>query len=128
MINNENKEWGIYDIRTPIFNQTIPFVLIKCKDESKRFKDSFTSSLIRETSSIFTPSEISQIIEFCKKLKFDYGELDILKDLSDDKIYIIDANNTPWWCPPLPEIESEYAIKRLSNAFKKEFVTQNIFS
>ena len=125
LINNTNEEWGVYDIRTPVFNQTIPFVLIKLKKESKRFRDRFTLSLIRETNAVFTPTEIGKIIEFCRNIGFDYGELDILRDANDDKIYIIDANNTPWWSS-LPETESEYAISKLAETFKNEFIESDM--
>ena len=121
LINNENENWGIYDIRTPVFNQTIPFVLIKSKIRERRFEDYFTQSFIQETNTVFNSKEVADIIKFCKRLGFDYGELDILRDSTNNKIYIIDANNTPWWCPFLPPTESDKAIDKLAETFKKEF-------
>ena len=121
LINNENIDWGIYDIRVPIINQAIPFVLIKCKAKIKRFKDCFITSFIQETHVIFNNRELDNIIKFCKELGLEYGEIDILRDSNDKNIYIIDANNTPWWCPSITQTESNYALSRLASTFEKEF-------
>lgn len=123
LVNNTNDEWEVYDIRTFIFNRTIPFVLIKQKNESQRFRDHFTLSLIKDTHFVFAQEEIDKIIEFSQRIGLDYGELDILRDSDDNRIYIIDANNTPWWSTSLPETETKYAISTLAEKFKNEFMT-----
>lgn len=122
-VNNKNDLYGVYDIRTFIINGTIPFVLIKQKKESKRFRDYYTLSIMRETHSVFTQEETDKIIQFCRNMGMDYGELDILRDSIDNRIYIIDANNTPWWCDSLPEAESGPALTILAETFKKEFIS-----
>lgn len=126
-VNNKNDLYGVYDIRTFIINGTIPFVLIKQKKESKRFRDYYTFSIVCETHTVFTQEEKDNIIQFCRNIGMDYGELDILRDSTDNRIYIIDANNTPWWCGSLPEAESVDALTILAETFKKEFITSGNF-
>lgn len=42
------------------------------------------------------PPDLRQMIKlFCANLEMDYGELDILQDQNDDRIYIVDANQCP---------------------------------
>lgn len=121
LINNKNNNWGIYDIRTPIFNRSIPFVYIKQKSSIHRFEDHFIMSTIEETNVVFSPGEIDTIIEFCQQMGFEYGELDILRDSEDNRLYIIDANNTPWWSTSLPKEKHRFALERLAESFKREF-------
>ncbi len=100
LIDNEVEKGKVVDFRVPIFKQTIPVVyryLKKNLNAEQRFfgYPSLISVDIIEPTEIFTSEEISKILEFCQKIGLDYGELDILKDKQDGRIYIIDANNTP---------------------------------
>ena len=47
------------------------------------------------TDTVFTKEELEKIITFCQKMGLDYGELDSIRNSTDQKLYIVDANNTP---------------------------------
>ncbi len=36
-----------------------------------------------------------QTIEFTQSIGLDFGELDVLRDIGDGRLYIVDAANTP---------------------------------
>ncbi|MDJ0728265.1 MAG: hypothetical protein QNJ38_24495 [Prochloraceae cyanobacterium] len=100
LIDNEVKKGQVVDFRVPIFKQTIPVVykyLKKNLNAEQRFfgYPSLISVDIIKPREIFTSEEISNILQFCQKIGLDCGELDILRDKQDRRIYIIDANNTP---------------------------------
>jgi hypothetical protein len=107
------------EIRLPIFKQTIPVVLIKYKTLQDRFGVSISGEAVQPEECL-SEGEIAKIQLFCERLGMDYGELDILRDKLDGRIYIIDANNTP--CIHFAGF-SEWAkiriLKRLAVAFEK---------
>jgi len=83
------------DIRTFIFGDDIPFTLYRTRSLKERFGDEGLIATRVETDNAFTKEEQVAIIRFCKDFGLDYGELDILRDTTDGKIYIVDVNNTP---------------------------------
>ena len=100
LVDNEVQQNAVLDYRVPIFKQKIPLVykyLKKNQTTEQRFYGypSLISVELVETEEVFSQDEIDQIISFCQNMELDYGELDILRDKQDQRIYIVDANNTP---------------------------------
>lgn len=100
LIDNEVEKGKVVDFRVPIFKQTIPVVyryLKKNLNDEQRFfgYPSLISVEAIAATEIFSKEEINLILKFCQKIGLDYGEIDVLKDEGDKRIYIIDANNTP---------------------------------
>ncbi|MGE0268106.1 MAG: hypothetical protein AB7S78_06605 [Candidatus Omnitrophota bacterium] len=94
LIDNRDDENYVVDFRVPFFDKDIPLVFLKYKSITDRFGMSVKAGLT-ESGQIFSSDEVSKIILFCKRMGFDCGELDIVRDRSDQRIYIVDANNTP---------------------------------
>lgn len=94
-IDNQTDKDSATDIRTFIFGDTIPFTLYRKRSIHDRFKDDTVVATRVETDAAFTKAEQAAIIRFCKAFGLDYGELDVLRDNKDGKIYIVDVNNTP---------------------------------
>ena len=128
LVNNETGDGLVQDIRVPIFGRTIPFVYLKSRPVQERLVDrshTLSKTVMAEVSDCFTNEEVKKIHRFCEKLGLDYGEIDILRDRGDQKIYIVDVNNDPSG-PPDP-ISGEYplpAIVRLAQAFEQNFLLQ----
>ncbi len=126
LINNEVGNGLVQDIRVPIFGTTIPFVYLKSRPVQERLVDrshTLSKTVMAEVSDFLTNEEVKKIYQFCEKLGLDYGEIDILRDRGDQKIYIVDVNNDPSG-PPAP-ISGEYsmpAIVRLAQAFEQNFL------
>lgn len=99
LIDNQINIDTVLDIRAPIFLDNIPFVYLKYKNINKRFGNENKQVTIESASRIFSADEYRKIILFSKILNLDYGELDILRDNLDGKIYVIDVNNTPYGPP-----------------------------
>lgn len=110
------------DIRTFIFGEDIPFTLYRKHDIRDRFGDDTIIATRVDTDTAFSKDEQAAIIRFCKTFGLDYGELDILRDKNDGRIYIVDVNNTP--SGPLPDIHMSKAdydrfLGELTVLFKK---------
>lgn len=120
VINNQIDDQYVLDVRVPIIGKNIPFVYFKYRLITKRFTD-IQKATIKETKDIFSEEEIANIYYFCQEIGLDYGELDVLKDNPDGKIYIIDANTTPFGPSFLSSQDWTQAVLRLSESFYKQF-------
>lgn len=82
------------ELRVPVFDDTIPFVFAKVKSITNPARSLDAVSLL-ETHDAFSDDEISNIILFSQYMGMDFGELDIIRNNSDNQIYILDVNNMP---------------------------------
>ncbi len=94
VVNNQIKD-TVLDFRAPFIIGTIPFVYLKYRPVETRFSNTNRYAKITNTKNVFSQNEIEKIRKFCKLMGLDYGELDILRDNDDKRIYIVDVNNTP---------------------------------
>ena len=112
---------GALDIRVPIYGTILPLAYHKTRSLEQRFL-TFHSAVVRETDEIFTKDEQAKILEFCRAIGLDYGELDVLRDNGDGRIYIVDANNTPDSVDHLSKEDREEALRRTARAFVEAFL------
>ncbi len=120
---------NIYDdelilLRVPIISDSIPFVYYKHRDKNELFDSKNKLVEVKETKEIFSEIEIVQILKFARLMGLDCGELDVLRDNKNGKIYVCDCNNTPT-CPPSNTKMKEYekAIRLMTNAFVEKFLS-----
>jgi hypothetical protein len=125
IINNRYNSKLVVDMRVPVINGKIPFIYLKYKPITRRFahfreaKQKIKPTEVHQVSQLLSDEEISKIGVFCQRIGLDYGEIDILRDNNDKRIYIIDVNNTPYG-PSVGKLKKE-CINKLSVFFKKEY-------
>ena len=114
----------VMDLRIPLMKGVIPFLYLNYRNNNERFKNVPDRAVLAENvDDWLNENEKEQLSKFCKVFKFDFGELDVLRDAVDGKIYIVDANNTPQGPPKhLPENDKKRAVVLLSNAFQRAFI------
>lgn len=95
IIDNSTDDGRYVDYRVPVVGNRIPIVMLWYRDEAKRFKAGLVAAGQTETSEALSDAEVAKILEFCGRMGLEYGELDILRDRADGRIYIVDANKTP---------------------------------
>lgn len=125
--NGERTSELVYDLRTPFFRGIgIPYVLVKYKLAKQRFGTSSaapeqgTRYEIHRAEDLFDASERRRIESFCGALGLDVGELDILRDDRDSRIYIVDANNTPAQpSQTLSHRDAMYLVERQAEYFER---------
>lgn len=94
-INNATDHEGVLlDYRVPIHGDRIPLVGLKYRSVEGRFNE-YTTLDYMDTKAAFTPEELQKIFAFSQEMGVDYGELDVLRNWEDGRIYIVDVNNTP---------------------------------
>ncbi|MBD2359268.1 hypothetical protein H6G41_32580 [Tolypothrix sp. FACHB-123] len=115
----------VIDYRVPIFLDTIPLVYIKRREIATRFENVNLSASLVSPEEVFSIEEIHNLIAFANEIGMEYGELDVLRDRNSQKIYVVDANNTPFGPPKgLSEEDSLRALTILCNSFEDTFITQ----
>ena len=123
IIDNSFDENYVKDIRVPVFKDSIPFVYFKFKKYEDRFTNKIDHVEVHNTSEVLTNEEVNSIISFAGNIKLDYGELDILRDNKDEKIYIIDVNKTPWGPPAtISKEKHKEVLKTMCDAFLEKFL------
>ena len=95
LIDNRAGAGQVEDLRTPVIGGCIPFVYLSRKPLNDRFDGEPTVRCV-EPQRVFAPLEIRKIQRFCALMGLDYAELDVLRDRGDGRLYIVDANPTPW--------------------------------
>jgi hypothetical protein len=96
LIDNSIKPGTVEDIRVPVFGDSIPFVYVRTRPIDIRFGAASATARIVETDVAFSGNEIARILEFTHSMGFECGDLDVIRDQADGRMYIVDANTTPF--------------------------------
>ncbi len=129
IIDNTVNEDYIADLRVLIFGTDIPFIIDKWIPKVRRYKKPTSTTLDykyhrKATKDVLSKEEQANVIEMAKRMGLDYGEMDILRDNKDGKIYIVDVNKTPTMTiKRFTEQEQKIVYADLQHYFKKNFIT-----
>lgn len=123
LINNTFDNNLVQDMRTPVIKGNIPLVYLKRRPVEGRFAREKTTSRIANPDEVYSAEEKNLIKTFCEKMNLEYGDMDILRDNDDGKIYIVDVNNTPHGPGQLSKKEKRKALEILTREFKKAFMS-----
>ena len=106
---------------TPVpFFRAIPYVYRKRRPIDSRFSNTNARVTVAETEQVFSAEEVACIGNCCRGLGLDYVEVDVLRDKNDGRIYLIDANWTPFGLPNhITTADEDNAALKLSNAVAK---------
>lgn len=130
LINNTSMNGMVEDIRIPVLPGEIPLAYLKYKPVEKRFGSFLTTgqrqngTRIVNPAEVFSAAELEQIRTFARRINLEYGELDILRDRDNGRLYIIDANNTPTGPSHLDKKTRKHVIGLMADAFRRHFLQQ----
>lgn len=96
LIDNRTCGNRIIDLRVPFIGGIAPVCWIKCRSIEKRFAAQSEWARLATPGELFSVEEQALITQFCKEVCLEYGELDVLRDVQCDSIYIVDVNPTPY--------------------------------
>jgi hypothetical protein len=122
----DNRTCGnrIIDLRVPFIGGISPVCWIKCRRIEKRFAAQSEWARLANADELFSPDEQRIITQFCEKVRLEYGELDVLRDVQSDSIYVVDVNPTPY--PLTTGIEPREwtrAVQRMATRFQEVFLS-----
>lgn len=88
-----------HDFRTPCVGGEPVLVFVKRRPAADRFANFNTTVELSAVDEVFTAAEVEAIRRFVRAMRLDWGGLDILRDLTDGRLYVVDVNKTDM--PPL---------------------------
>jgi hypothetical protein len=109
------------DVRVSIIKSVQESCYLKMRPLENRFKD-VSASFFLPTNVCLTSREIYLINKFCQLIDLDFGQLDICRDNGTGRIYVVDANNTPFGPPKgMSEFDSGQALATLGKDFMRAY-------
>lgn len=118
VIDNRIERGLVEDLRCPTIGGRIPLVMHKRRRLENRFDNLNHEVAVSETETVFTAREIEQLSDFTRAMKLDWGGLDVLRDQTDGRIYVVDVNKTDMGPPiALPLDDKIRVTRRLAEAF-----------
>ena len=122
LVDNTVDDGRVMDIRVPVVGTSVPFAYLRFRPLERRFRSGNESVRVAPVHEVFSKTEVSGLKEFCRRLRMDYGELDVARDRHDGRIYVVDANNTPFGPPSgIDERDGSWATRVLAATFEAEF-------
>lgn len=123
LIDTEESTGLVKDLRVPIIGDRIPFSYNKFRASSNRFSNENSAVSVASAKDIFSPTEQGLLLRFCSEMNLEFGELDVLRDRKDGRIYVVDVADTPAG-PPNHISRDDYviAVAGLANAFHNQFI------
>ncbi|MDI7775106.1 hypothetical protein [Asticcacaulis sp. EMRT-3] len=94
LIDTRDDEGCCHDLRTPCAGGEAVLVWVKVKTPQGRFSIHNRRAYLADMAQTYTPKEQALIRQFTARMGLDWGGLDILRDRSDGRIYIVDVNKT----------------------------------
>lgn len=99
VVDNTDGSGGVVDLRVVYFDGEIPFGYRKVRPVADRFSNTNHSASLINPAREFSVAELENIVKVAQLMRLDVGELDVLRDKSDGKIYVCDVNTTPFGPP-----------------------------
>jgi hypothetical protein len=90
-------------------------VYVKRRSLGARFTNTNTAVSVVPPEDVFCEPERARLLTFCRAMRLDLVELDVLRDRGDGRIYVVDANR-PAWGPPRP-MRTADAVRAYAAAF-----------
>lgn len=110
------------DYRVSIVGRQIPVIIRRVHRLSERF-DTVDQEHLVTTEEVFEQEEVDRMLAFAAAIGLDYGDLDVIRDQGDGRIYVVDANKTPYGPPVSLGFRFMTGVhRRLARAFREEFL------
>nr|MCU0883131.1 hypothetical protein [Hyphomonadaceae bacterium] len=115
----------VEDLRTPTVGGKPVCVFIKRRPAEHRFSNDNLACPLKTVDEVFSAEEQALITLFCHRMGLDWGGLDILRDRSDGRIYIVDVNRTDMGPPIVMPLSAKLAATRLlASALRTEIASR----
>jgi hypothetical protein len=125
VLDNEVAGGLVEDLRICIVGKQIVFALSKARPVEQRFANLSVRTRVLDMDATFTEREQDLILKFTERFGLDMGEIDLIRDGEDGRLYILDVNDTPH-APPdsLISLAGIRCMRAAAGAFEREFLRE----
>jgi len=127
----DNVVYGDYvvDIRVPVLGPRMPFAYLKYRTVACRFANQNAYARITPIETQFSAERLCLLKQFAESIGLQYGEIDVLRDATDGRIYVVDVNNTPYGPPNhIEPADHDQAVRILAGEFLQQFAPEGVRS
>ena len=118
LVDTTDDDGRLVDYRTPLYGGRPPLVYVKRRGPADLFHNRNAVVEITDPADAFSADELDRLAVLADAMGLDYGEVDVLRDRADGRIYVVDVNQGPSGPPEtLAPPEREVAARRLAAAF-----------
>jgi hypothetical protein len=122
LVDNEIDGGLVEDLRCCIVGGSPIIVFRKRRPLARRFLNENVEVLLDEPRNCYTSDEIGVIERFAADVGLDWGGVDVLRDRTSGRIYIVDANKTDMGPPVALKLGAKLrATRRMAIAFAGAF-------
>lgn len=108
------------DFRVPFIFGFSDFFYEKRRPIGDRFSNLNSKVSLRNLSDEFSVDDLERMKAVCDALGADYGELDVLRDRHNGRLYVVDFAKTPFGPPNgLSKADHQASIEKMACAFAK---------
>jgi len=107
------------DLRIATVFGKIGAVFHKHKSFDNIFSTTYLKTTVHTPEERFSPEELALIETFCGAMGLDFGAIDVMRDKSDGRIYIVDVNKTCMPVMMLSPQEQYRSLKMIAKVFEE---------
>jgi hypothetical protein len=123
VVNNAVPGDLVEDLRIHICDYRPVFGYMKYRPLAKRFGNGNTYARLASVFDLCSGEEVASITKFVRELGLEIGEIDALRDRTSGRLYIVDANNTPYGPPNNIEgRDGDLGIRWIADAFCRAYL------
>lgn len=124
LVDSSQNESEVMDLRVPVIGNVIPHLYCAYRKKDARFVNvPYRVTLATDVNQWLSENEQALIVQLSHQLGIDFGEMDVLRDAHNKRIYVVDANNTPQGPPKhLSNAEKKLAMQSLAASFSKAYL------
>ena len=94
LVDNRTDESTVLDLRVPVVGRELPFVYLKYRPLDDRFSNTNHRVALAAAEEVFSKEERERLRAFSRAMGLDLGELDVLRDTGNGRIYVVDVDPT----------------------------------
>jgi hypothetical protein len=84
------------ELRLPFVAGHIPLAYVKRRPVADRFGKGRSRTAMTTPEQVLDAGERTALAAICADMGLDFGEVDVLRDRGDGRVYVVDVNRTPW--------------------------------
>ena len=120
LIDNEYSPGQVEEFRATVVAGKVVVVFRKRRELHERFANAIGTAKLLVPLDAFSAEECSRIGDLATDMGLDVCELDVLRDRGDGRVYVVDANNTPFSPPRAAyDLSGIVAMHRIAGAFER---------
>lgn len=95
LIDNRVDDREIMDLRPCVVGDEIAFCYLRYRPIASRFPNENNRVVRVAAATVLSGDEIALVLRFARAIGLDVGEIDVLRDRADGRIYGVDVSKTP---------------------------------